>query len=164
MFRLTSAALVLCLSVPVAVKAQGTSPAAPDKKAEAAKDGKKLPAKETPKKGTASLPPDVMNFSGKVTGTVESVDPAKYELKVKVTSATADPAKNKAPKPETLAGMSIIVTPLGKPKDDDTVEADAASVAYIKGAKPGDPVTLDVRASSKGVVFRLLKVPVSAVK
>ena len=122
----------------------------------------KKPAAEA--KSEAALPADVLNYYGKISGTVESVDAAKSEMKVKVSTATADAAKNKAPKPETLAGMVITVTPLEKKDKDGKKSLDAASVAFIGGAKAGDPVTLDVRASSKGVVFRLLKVPSAAGK
>ena len=113
-------------------------------------------------KEEASLPADVQNFYGEVTGTVASVDAAKSELSVKISKAVGDPARNKAPKPEALAGMTIAVTPLLKKSADGKQALDEASVAYIKGAKAGDPVTISVRASSKGVVFRLLKVPASA--
>lgn len=106
-----------------------------------------------------SLPKDVMGFYGSVTGTVEAVDAEAVTFKVKVTKAVGDASKNKAPKPEALTGMIIVVTPLAaKDKEGKSVLDEKAS-AYIKGAKSGDPVTLAVRASSKGVVFRLLKVP-----
>jgi hypothetical protein len=106
----------------------------------------------------------VLNFSGKVTGRVVSVDLEKSEMNVKVTAADADPAKNKAPKPGALAGMTITVTPLQVKKDDGSTVLEPAATAYIKGAKAGDSVTIPVRASSKGVVFRLLKVPSAAAK
>lgn len=117
-------------------------------------DGDK-PAKST----EAKLPADVLGFEGKVTGTVESVDLEKATLKIKVTKAEAHAEKNKAPKPEALAGMTITVTPLDQKEKDGTPKVDAKAVAYIKGALAGDAVTLDLRSSSKGVVFRLLKVP-----
>jgi|GEM_PF-5270670 len=160
---IVSAILFSCAST-VVMNAQDAPAAAGNQKAEPAKGDDKEPAKDAPKKEGPSLPADVLNFYGKVTGTVESVDASKYELKVKVASAEADSEKNKAPKPEALAGMTITVTPLAKKQDDDTVKVDEASVAYIKGAKAGDAVTLNVRASSKGVVFRLLKVPAAAAK
>ena len=150
MIRFTLTALTVCL-LPVAVRADEKTPAP------AAEPGKEAP------KDAASLPADVQNFYGKVTGTVVSVDLGKSEMKVKVTSAEADAEKNKAPKPAALAGMTIVVTPLAV-KKDDTVALDEAAVAYIKGAKAGDAVTIPVRASSKGVVFRLLKVPSAAGK
>ena len=130
------------------------------------KEKKTAPAKADPEKSKTapSLPEGVLNFYGKVTGTVESVEAEKGILKVKVTSAQADAEKNKATMPESLAGMSIQVTPLAKKGEDDKAIPDEAALAYIKGAKAGDPVTLDVRASSKGVVFRLLKIPTAAAK
>ncbi|HEX2747664.1 MAG TPA: hypothetical protein VHM91_06680 [Verrucomicrobiales bacterium] len=118
--------------------------------------------KGEPAKEEASLPADVQNFYGQVTGTVASVDAAKSEFSVKITKVAADSAKSKAPRPESLAGMTITVTPLLKKNAEGKQALDEASVAYIKGAKSGDPVTISVRASSKGVVFRLLKVPTSA--
>jgi hypothetical protein len=121
------------------------------------------PSKATPPEA-GSLPADVLLFHGTVTATVVSVDAEKTEMKVKVTSAAPDPAKNKAPKPEALAGMTITVTPLQVKKSDGKSVLDEAGSAYIKGARPGDPVTIPVRASSKGVVFRLLKVPSAAGK
>jgi len=164
MNRSTLAAILLWSAPSLVAGAEDARAAAGDKKAEPAKEEGKAPAGSAPKKLGPSLPADVLNFYGKITGTVDSVDLAKSELKVKVASATADPAKNKAPKPEALSGMTITVTPLAKKPGDDAGVLDEASVAYIKGAKAGDAVTLDVRASSKGVVFRLLKVPVSAGK
>jgi hypothetical protein len=164
MIRYIPAAFLLCCAAPVTVRSQD-APATGDKKAQPGKGETKPPAKAAPKKDGPSLPVDVLNFHGKVTGTVESVDTAKHELRVKVASAAANPEKNKAPKPEALSGMTITVTPLEKRKaSDSAAEPDEAAVAYFKGAKPGDVVTLDVRASSKGVVFRLLKVPVSGGK
>ncbi|HWB05730.1 MAG TPA: hypothetical protein VG796_22105 [Verrucomicrobiales bacterium] len=112
-------------------------------------------------KAEASLPADTRSFYGEVTGTVASVDTTKSELSVKVASTKADSARNKAPKPEALAGQMITITPLLKKGADGKEALDAASVSYIKGAKTGDSITVSVRASSKGVVFRLLKVPTS---
>ncbi len=132
---------------------------------DAKKDNEKKtePARQVPgdARTVPSLPEDVLNFYGKVTGTVEAVD-AEGSMKVKVSKAEADAAKNKAPKPESLVGMTIIVTPLAKKGEADKAVVDAAALAYVKGSKVGDPVTLDVRASSKGVVFRLLRVPTAA--
>lgn len=119
------------------------------------------PAKES-KKG--SLPADVLGFQGKITGTVDSVDAEKGVLKVKVTKAEADAKKNKAPKPESLVGMTILITPLEQTDKEGKTTSDAAGAAYIKGAAAGDAVTLPVRASSKGEVFRLLKVPTAGGK
>ncbi len=121
------------------------------------------PAKEASgdSKAVPSLPEGVLNFYGKVTGTVEAVDAQGY-MKVKVSKAEADAAKNKATKPESLVGMTIVVTPLAKKGEGAESVLDAAALAYVKGSRVGDPVTLDVRASSKGVVFRLLKVPTAA--
>lgn len=164
MNRFIVSAILFSWASTVVMNAQDTPAAAGDKKAEPAKEEGKEPAKGAPKKEGPSLPADVLNFYGKVTGTVESVDAAKYQLKVKVASAEAEAGKNKAPKPAALAGMTITVTPIAKQKDDDTFEVDEAVLAYIKGAKAGDAVTLNVRASSKGVVFRLLKVPAAAAK
>jgi hypothetical protein len=149
MIRPAIPALLLSLATAVSLPAQDKPAAGGAKKSE-------------PAKGEASLPPDVRSFYGQVTGTVASVDTAKSEMTVKVTKATADSTKSKAPKPDALAGMTIVVTPLLKKSADGKESLDEASVAYIKGAKPGDPVTVSVRASSKGVVFRLLKVPTSA--
>ena len=111
-----------------------------------------------------TLPKDVLDFYGKITGTVESVDVEGKVLKLKVTEVSADAEKNKAPKPETLNGMSITVTPLEKKQKDGSKKLDAAAVAWMKGAKAGDTVKLSIRASSKGVVFRLLTVPGAAGK
>ena len=146
----SSALLALFVALPAAAQE-------PDK------DKKTPPAKEdsVKPKSVPSLPEGVLNFYGKVTGTVEAVD-AKGFIKVKVTRAEADPEKNKASKPEALAGMTITVTPLAKTGEGDKAELDPAALAYINGAKAGDQVTLNVRASSKGVVFRLLKVPTAA--
>ena len=121
------------------------------------------PAKEASgdSKTVPTLPEGVLNFYGKVTGTVEAVDAQGY-MKVKVSKSEADAAKNKATKPESLVGMTIILTPLAKKGEGDKAVVDAAALAYVKGSKVGDPVTLDVRASSKGSVFRLLKVPTAA--
>jgi hypothetical protein len=116
-------------------------------------------AKAEPARGESTLPVDVQNFYGQVTATVVSVDLAKAEMKVKVVSAKAEPEKNKAPKPDALTGMTINVTPLLKKGAGGKDALDETSVAYIKGAKAGDSVTISVRASSKGVDFRLLKVP-----
>jgi hypothetical protein len=110
------------------------------------------------------LPKEVLDFQGRITGTVESVKSDGREMKVKVSSASADAEKNRAAKPEALSGMSITVTPLEKRQPDKSVKIDEAAVAWIKGAKAGDAVQLEVRASSKGVVFRLLKVPGAAGK
>lgn len=133
---------------------------------DADKERKTAPAKEDSgkPKSAPALPEGVLNFYGKVTGTVESVDAEKGSFKVKVTTAEANAEKNKAAKPESLTGMTIEVTPLAKSGEDDKVVLDPEAVAYIKGAKAGDAVTLNVRASSKGVVFRLLKVPAAATK
>jgi hypothetical protein len=107
----------------------------------------------------ATLPKGVMGFHGSVSGTVESVDTTGVTLKVKVTKAEADASKSKAPNPESLIGMTIIVTPLEvRDKEGKTVLDEKAS-AYIKGTKSGDQVTLAVRTSGKGVVFRLRRVP-----
>jgi hypothetical protein len=144
MFRRTFCVLVLSLACPVCLPAQ-----------EKAGDAKKAESV----KGEGSLPPEVQNFHGQVSGTVASVDLAKSGMKVKVTKVTADTAKSKAPKPEALTGTTINVTPLLKKGEDGKDGLDPVSVAYIKGAKPGDAVTISVRASSKGVDFRLLKVP-----
>lgn len=123
-------------------------------------DEKSHPAAAT----EAKLPEGVLNFYGRITGTVESVDGGKGEMKVKVGTAVPDAAKNKATKPEALVGMVITVTPLEKKDAAGKKALDATSVAYIKGAHAGDAVALAVRASSKGVVFRLLKVPAAAEK
>lgn len=104
------------------------------------------------------LPEDVRGFYGSVTATVESVDTTEITMKIKVITATPDASKNKAPNPESLAGMSITVTPLPKEKDGKSI-LDEKGSGYIKGAKSGDPVTLSIRAATKGDVFRLLKVP-----
>ncbi len=134
--------------------------------ADADKEKKTPPAKEDSEKpkSVPALPEGVLNFYGKVTGTVESVEAEKGYFKVKVTKAEASAEKNKATKPESLAGMTIYVTPLAKKGEGDNVVPDPEAMAYIKGAKAGDAVTLEVRASSKGVVFRLLKVPAAATK
>lgn len=154
---LSAALLSLAFAMPAQAQAQD---------ADKGKEKKTQPAKEDPEKpkSVPSLPEGVLNFYGKVTGTVESVETEKGYLKVKVTSAQADAEKNKATKPASLAGMTIYVTPLAKRGEGDKAIPDEAALAYIKGAKAGDPVTLDVRASSKGVVFRLLKVPTAAAK
>jgi hypothetical protein len=145
---------VMFFSLPV------PSPSAPEAPASDAK------STTEPGKGAAAgegkLPADVQNFHGKITGTVGSVDTKAATLKVKVISVEADAGKNKAPKPGALAGMTITVTPLQKNNEAGDETLDEAAVAYIKGARTGDAVTLDVRASSKGVVFRLLKVPSAA--
>ena len=104
------------------------------------------------------MSPDIRGFYGVITGTVESVNQSEISMKIKVTKAEPDAAKNKAPKPESMPGQSITVTPLAKQTDGKSVLDEKAS-GYIKGAKSGDPVTLAVRASREGVVFRLLKVP-----
>jgi hypothetical protein len=110
------------------------------------------------------LPKEVMGFHGKVTGTVVSVDGAKAVMTVKVVKAEAHPMNNRAPKPEALNGMTIIITPLEvKPKTGPAVP-DAKVAAYIAGTLAGDSVSLDVRTSSKGVLFRLLKVPAAGKK
>jgi hypothetical protein len=147
MIRRTICALLLSLVSVESLHAQ-EKPAAggTDKKAE-------------PAKGESALPADVQNFYGQVTATVVSVDLAKAEMKVKVVSAKAEPDKSKAPKPDALTGMTINVTPLLKKGTNDKDALDENSVAYIKGAKAGDSVTISVRASSKSVDFRLLKVP-----
>lgn len=103
-------------------------------------------------------------FFGKVTGTVESLDNEGKQLKIKVTEATANSEKNKAPKPETLRGMTITITPLEKKQKDGTKKLDAAVLEWMKGAETGDSVTISIRASSKGEVFRLLSVPTAAPK
>ena len=141
-------------------------PKAEDADKEKEKEKEAEPAKEDSgkPKSVPALPEGVLNFYGKVTGTVESVDAEKGSFKVKVTKAEANPEKNKATEPESLAGMIIQVTPLAKQGEEDKAVLDPGAVAYIKGAKTGDAVTLDVRASSKGVVFRLLKVPAAATK
>lgn len=154
MIRLVISLLAIGAAAVVPLQAQEKPPAGNEKKPE---------KKADPATAEEALPAGILNFFGKVTGTVEAVDPAKSELRVKVSSAVADPEKNKALKPESLAGMTVTITPLAKPKDGVQVN-DEASVAFIRGARVGDPVTLDVRASSKGVVFRLLKVPVSGGK
>lgn len=151
MIRYFLTALIICLAAIAPSRAEDAP----------APDGDK---KTKPAEKEATLPAEVLNYYGKVTGTVASVDTAGSEIRVKVTSAQPDAAKNKAPKPNSLTGMTITVTPLQTKKDDGTTGLDPASVEYIKGAKAGDAVTLDVRASSKGVVFRLLKVPAAAVK
>ncbi len=158
MIRILLTAALFTLA-PAMARAQATD-------ADKAKEKKIAPAKADPEKAKTapSLPEGVLNFYGKVTGTVESVEAGKGILKVKVTSALADAEKNKATMPESLAGMTIQVTPLAKKGQGDKAIVDEAAAAYIKGTKAGDPVTLDVRASSKGVVFRLLKVPTSAAK
>ena len=119
-------------------------------------------SKATKKEG--SLPKDVLGFYGSITGTVETVDTSEVTLKVKITKAEPDAVKNKAPKPETLEGMSIVITPVEKKDDEGKTVLDEKASGYIKGAKSGDPVTLAVRASSKGEVFRLLKVPSAGTK
>jgi hypothetical protein len=149
MIRRALTALLLSLTTPLPSPAQD-KPAAGDVK------------KSAPAKAEDSLPADILGFYGQVTGTVASVDTTKSEMKVKVATTKADPAKSKAPKPEALAGMTINVTPLLKKGTDGKESLDEASVAYIKSAKTGDSVTISVRASSKGVDFRLLKVPTSA--
>ena len=154
MIRALLSAALLALAVALPASAQD-SDNDKEKKTDPAKEDSAKP------KLAPSLPQGVLNFYGKVTGTVETVDAHGY-IKVKVTKAEADPEKNKATKPESLAGMSIIVTPLAKAGEGDKAVLDPAALAYIKGAKIGDPVTIDVRASSKGVVFRLLKVPTAA--
>lgn len=132
--------------------------------AKSADAGQNEPEKEAPKPADPTLPADVLGFYGTVSGTVEKVDAGNATLTVKVASAVADAEKNKAPKPEALAGLTITVTPLNaKGKDDKTV-LDEKAVAYIKGAIAGDSVTLAVRASTKGDVFRLLKVPAAGGK
>ena len=128
-----------------------------------APDDAKKPAADNLKEGEGSLPKEVRGFYGSVTGTVEAVDATAVTLKIKVTKAEADATKNKAPKPDALAGMSITITPLAKEVDGKSVLDEKAS-AYIKGSVTGDPLTLSVRASSKGVVFRLLKVPSAGTK
>lgn len=159
MIRPLLSAILLSLAFAVSAHAQAED-------ADKGKGKKTGPAKVEPAKPKTppSLPEGVLNFYGKVTGTVESVEAEKGYFKVKVTKAEADAEKNKATKPEALAGMTIQVTPLAKKGESDQAVLDEAAVAYIKGAKAGDPVTLDVRASSKGVVFRLLKVPTAAAK
>jgi hypothetical protein len=110
------------------------------------------------------LPKEVMGFQGKVTGTVVAVDGAKSVMTMKVVKAEPHPASNRAPKPEALHGMTITVTPLDvRPKEGPAVP-EAKAAAYIAGAMAGDAVTIDVRSSSKGVVFRLLRVPTAGKK
>lgn len=135
-------------------------PCAADDKPAAAPE-KAKPA-EAPAAG--SLPKDVLEFYGKVTGTVETADAGGKQITVKVKEATADAEKNKAPKPEALKGMTITVTPLEKKQKDGSKSLDAPAVAWMKGAKAGDSVTISIRASSKGEVFRLLTVPAAAPK
>ena len=130
----------------------------------AADDKTAAPEKPAAEAAEPTLPKDVLDFYGKITATVESVDAEGKEMKVKVTEVSADAEKNKAPKPETLSGMSITVTPLEKKQKDGSKKLDAATVEWMKGAKVGDTVKVSVRASSKGVVFRLLTVPGAAGK
>ena len=115
-------------------------------------------AEDSESAGGPKMSADILGFYGTVTGTVESVDSNEITMKVKVSKAEPDAAKNKAPKPEAMPGQTITITPLAKKTDGKSVLDEKAS-GYIKGAKTGDPVTLAVRASREGVVFRLLKVP-----
>ncbi len=111
-----------------------------------------------------TLPAEVQGFQGKVKGSVVSMDAAKAEMQVKVVKAEPHAGNNKAPKPDALKGMTIVVTaPEARPDNGPAVPEEKAA-AYIRGARPGDAVILEVRTSSKGVVFRLLKVPVAAKK
>lgn len=104
------------------------------------------------------------NFYGRVTGLVAAVDMEKSEFSIKVSAAVPDALKNKATRPAALQGMTITVTPLERKDATGGKSLDAGAAAYIRGAKPGSEVTIDVRASSKGVVFRLLQVPAPAGK
>ena len=131
--------------------------------ASAADEDDKAPAPSADDSKEGSLPKEVRGFQGSVTGIVQAVDLTAVTLKIKVTKAEPDATKNKATKPEALAGMSITVTPLGKDVDGKSVLDEKAS-DYIKGTKSGDPMTIAVRTSSKGVVFRLLKVPSAGTK
>ncbi len=150
MIRHLLASSLLALTVPCA--ADDKSAAAPE------------PVKPAKAPSAGSLPKDVLMFFGKVTGTVESLDNEGKQLKIKVTEATANSEKNKAPKPETLRGMTITITPLEKKQKDGTKKLDAAVLEWMKGAETGDSVTISIRASSKGEVFRLLSVPTAAPK
>lgn len=118
----------------------------------------------SPPAAEAGLPGGVRNFYGRVTGLVAAVDAEKSEFSIKVSAAVPDALKNKATRPEVLQGMTITVTPLERKDAKGGKSLDAGAAAYIRGAKPGSEVTMDVRASSKGVVFRLLQVPAPAGK
>ena len=110
--------LLLALLLPCAADDKPAAPAAAPEK----------PASEA---AEPTLPKDVLDFYGKITATVESVDAEGKELKVKVTEVSADAEKNKAPKPEALTGMSITVTPLEKKQKDGSKKLDAAAGEWM---------------------------------
>ncbi len=126
-----------------------------DRKPEVKETDKKPEGKEGESKEAGMLPADVQLFMGEITGIVEKVNSDKLEATVKVTAATAG-EKNKAPKPESLVGMTITITPGGKKGPDGTMVLDDEATAKIKALKAGETATLKVRTSAKGKVFRLL--------
>ncbi len=147
-FRATTALFLSLAAFPLNAQEK---PISPEKKGEAWKDAE-------------GLPEELQEFLGEITGKVVSVDATAVTLRVKVESGKPDAAKNKATKPELIAGRTITITPLLKKGADGKQALDADAVDFIKNVKEGDTVTLPVRASSRGVLFRLLKAPAGGVK